>query len=240
MGVRGSCRRKLELHRRGGRVPSRATFKFDPIPLHDWENALGANHDKRASDPDFMQFIDFRDNEAIAVETGLRSTHRGSWYRGHTDLINEVAGFRAWRVVYGIELDHYSWDYTFRECLLLGEGGGTGFKMQTKVENMNFVDTRIESFRVGFDYARSNFKGIIHNLQFADNEADILSQPGAEPLTILDEGDIHPVAQPKLELAPGTELKLTPNRKGIELHGTVTDSAGTYPFATYRHKKPDM
>ena len=122
----------------GGHVPARGSFVFDPMPLHDWNTTMGrgdltSNRAEPGPDPDFMQFIDFRDNEGFALGLGMRSSHRGKYLREFCDIINEVIRFRLWRVKSGLQFHNYSWDYTFVDSLWLGEGSGIGFEGWAKI-----------------------------------------------------------------------------------------------------------
>ncbi|MBO6934770.1 MAG: G8 domain-containing protein [Deltaproteobacteria bacterium] len=218
----------------GGRVPDRHSYRFDPLPLHDWESSNG-DDPLGPPDPDFFQIIDFRDNEAFAAETAIRSTHRGSWYRAHTDLLNEFVGFRGWRIQQGMDFASYSWDYTFRDIVLIGEGTGSGFLMFTKIENFNFIDVEIVNFRRGINYAYSNFKGVLRNVVIRDTTEPVRSNDSAVPLTYRDEGTIADIgATLDLEGTP-EERTIRPRTRRLELSGTVHDSFGSYPFSTYRH-----
>ncbi len=225
----------------GTMVPARNAYRFDPMPLHDWQNTTHQAIIRDGftfPDPDIMQFVDFRDNEAIATNIGMRSTHRAASSRNNTDIINEIINFRAWRIgKTGIEFDHYSWDYTVRDSLLVGSGIGQGFDTSTKIENMNFVDTRIENFRIGYQYSYSNFKGVIVNLTIDQCQIDISSNENAIPLEVLTWDDITKVDRPSLVIDPDIDLTLHINRglRNQNITGFVYDSAGRYPFATYRH-----
>lgn len=214
----------------GGHVPDRKAYVFDPVPLHSWTNS-----GEGQPDPDFLQFVDFRNNEVIACDTGMRSSHRGSWYRPGTDIINEVVEFRAWRVHSGVFFGNYTWDYTFLDSLLLGDGSGLGINLWGKIENINVTDSVIAGFGVGFSYRLLNNKGVLVGTEFSDNDTDISSEPEAYPLTILPSGSVTPVDEVTLQIDPDVDLTLTPGGRTISLAGTVTDSIGEYPFAHYHH-----
>ena len=215
----------------GGRVPARSAYRFDPLPLHDWDRS--STNDDGFADPDFLQFVDFRDNEAFAVDTALRSSHRGTWYRPHTDIINEIVRFRAWNARQAMDFDSYSWDYTIRDSLFLGTGQGRGAQMFTKVENFNFVDTHFDHYRAAIGYAYTNDKGVLHNVTFGTIEDPVTFDETGVPMPVLDE--VVLLDQPSLKLDPGVSLTLTPSTAQLTLTGRVIDSAGEYPFATYRH-----
>lgn len=221
----------------GGFVPARGSFRFDPIPLHDWTNTRHATTDvsEAGQDPDFLQIIDFRDNEAFAVETAVESSHRGAWYRPHTDIINEFINFTAWRVSTGIHFGNYTWDYTIRDSLFVGDGDGVGFSTLAKIENMNLVDTRVHNFEVGVFYSYMNFKGLFLNVEFKDVATRFRTNDGSQPITLISENDVDRSVTPSVQF-DGDLPTLSPTMSSLTLHGRVTDSAGSYPFANYRHQ----
>ncbi|MEO0819617.1 MAG: G8 domain-containing protein [Pseudomonadota bacterium] len=214
----------------------RATEEFKTDPSLE---EVTVDRDNLLFDPDPLggfvvneeaQIMGFTGNIAMGVGIGIDTGHRVGITQ-ETDLHSQIFDFTALNVDQGIRIFNYTGNYVIKDSLFVN--GFEAIILPSKHEGTNIIDSEIANFDRGIVNSGFNRTGVIVDLEFNNVGEEVRVVGKGTDLDFVDRSQITDLDAPILKLDPGSDLTLDRwNGKELFIAGTITDSAGSYGFAT--------